>query len=697
MIKRISFIALFVAGIAFAVNSQDRTVGNNLDFQDTNSIKRLKELGLKKLTSGATPPAGSVNIYAKSDGNLYKKDESGNESPLGVGEGGSGGIIINKNPGFEQGTLNWTASGGSFATTTESSNVGFGTQAASWDPSASGQTLSGDLVTVPAGLYGKICSLSFYYKGGDSNIKAQVFDGANVIAESAALSSASTYSGKQYIRFPCPNSGQLQARFYSSGDAAQIYIDDVRLGQEPLDLFNIGGATFDGQVLTSECQTPDVTSSSFVNPTCSGTQTATPGYTGSNLQYTFNTEIGYKYKATFIGSVIARASLNGAYVRLTDGTTNSAVVQHYNPDTINSSMSPFTLEMYVDGTGSSKTISVQLASSTTAGAAIVCNASNGSCSFNVEKIPTTSLADSSKAISIDKSGWMVRGKIAGTAYLSSTSVPTPTEITNSSLIMTLYSGSAQAEIPCSGTNPSTGLTCSAGDESVGVAFIPPTAGNYEVCFWVTDHMVVPNGSTFAGRDLYLAHTPNNGQTNIEISHYVTTGFGSNVGSISQADNICHTFTFSDTSKKTIRLKYTQDVGGSPLLLSNVFSLSFQVKRLVEFQDAVKFTNLVTTPRLNGLKTIFANVDTVCSTSPCTITSQSGGVSNIVRNSAGNYTMNFDPGTWTSNPYCVPTSYTGTVVGIAGIGNSTTSSFSFRGYNSSIVPTDGAFGVMCIGF
>jgi hypothetical protein len=170
---------------------------------------------------------GSGKWEFTEDGSLYSEIGSG-----GGGGGGGAGIILNLNSGFEEGTTNWTASGGTFTTTTTAADVGFDTTAGSWDPSAASQTLSNDLVTIPSGLQSKPCSLSWYYKGGDANYKAQVFDGTNVVAESSAFTTQSTYSNRQILYFTCPSSGQMRARFISSADAALIYLDDVRLGQE---------------------------------------------------------------------------------------------------------------------------------------------------------------------------------------------------------------------------------------------------------------------------------------------------------------------------------------------------------------------------------------------------------------------------------------------------------------------------------
>lgn len=52
----------------------------------------------------------------------------------------------------------------------------------------------------------------------------------------------------------------------------------------------------------------------------------------------------------------------------------------------------------------------------------------------------------------------------------------------------------------------------------------------------------------------------------------------------------------------------------------------------------------------------ALVNTTCSSTPCTITSQSGTwISSITRGGTGAYTVNFVAGTWSTAPYCHLTS------------------------------------------
>lgn len=45
---------------------------------------------LPEVSASATPPSGKVSVYAKTDGQLYLKNDAGVESPVGGGGGGSG-------------------------------------------------------------------------------------------------------------------------------------------------------------------------------------------------------------------------------------------------------------------------------------------------------------------------------------------------------------------------------------------------------------------------------------------------------------------------------------------------------------------------------------------------------------------------------------------------------------------------------
>lgn len=55
----------------------------------TNDLTNADRLELNEVSAPGTPVAGKVSVYAKSDGKLYKKDNTGTETEVGAGGGGS--------------------------------------------------------------------------------------------------------------------------------------------------------------------------------------------------------------------------------------------------------------------------------------------------------------------------------------------------------------------------------------------------------------------------------------------------------------------------------------------------------------------------------------------------------------------------------------------------------------------------------
>ena len=65
-----------------SLRTRNLTVDDSLELGDDTS------LGLKEMAAPATPPTGSVRLYAKADGKLYAKDDTGTESDLTAGASG---------------------------------------------------------------------------------------------------------------------------------------------------------------------------------------------------------------------------------------------------------------------------------------------------------------------------------------------------------------------------------------------------------------------------------------------------------------------------------------------------------------------------------------------------------------------------------------------------------------------------------
>lgn len=85
------------ASMPIKTNSTKQLVSEKLDIADVQNLS--SELSLKpELTftesdTHSTPAVGQVKIYAKLDGNMYKKNDQGVESGIGGGGGGSGDVV----------------------------------------------------------------------------------------------------------------------------------------------------------------------------------------------------------------------------------------------------------------------------------------------------------------------------------------------------------------------------------------------------------------------------------------------------------------------------------------------------------------------------------------------------------------------------------------------------------------------------
>lgn len=87
IISALTLATFFLGVTALAVNSTNRTIKPSLDLEGSSSIKKAKEVEVKKLATGTTANVGYLNVFAKSNGLPYFKDENGMETPLVAGMG----------------------------------------------------------------------------------------------------------------------------------------------------------------------------------------------------------------------------------------------------------------------------------------------------------------------------------------------------------------------------------------------------------------------------------------------------------------------------------------------------------------------------------------------------------------------------------------------------------------------------------
>lgn len=173
--------------------------------------------------------------------------------------------------------------------------------------------------------------------------------------------------------------------------------------------------------------------------------------------------------------------------------------------------------------------------------------------------------------------WRVDANISGAnPSLGASAVTSYTGIENASLTLTNNStfgpGVMNASIPCSSTNtptvtPSATDTCSAGNESVGVAFYVPEPTTVIACVEFAYFNSGTCCTTESKTTFEIVETPTNAQTiNQEGNSRVTGGVdtdssGANAGRT--PFNLCGTFYFATAGQKVLRLFYEQSITGAP--------------------------------------------------------------------------------------------------------------------------------------
>jgi len=491
-------------------------------------------------------------LQFSNDGTTFKDLGTG-----GGGGGGSTGVNVLTNDSFEDAVggviTDWSNTGGTFTQGTYTNGVEGNTKYAQFVATGSGQYFETSLFTIPTNFSGG-CQADFKKVNVSTNdlFKVEVLDSsANVL--STGNVKASSWVKFPTINFTCPTAGtQIKLRV-TSLSAGTIQVDDAYLGSNQ-NLVYVSQAKLKGTSTwtantgctwgtTSASWTDPSANASCNNPTITGEleapATKVPRIVIKNAQ-------AGDYYFVAQGMFLKASGSQGQY-RFSDGTNSTTPIT-------NAVSSASSVTGVVTGTlsrtsfSSSWEVKLQLA----VGGGITNQIENDS-PANFEDFQVQVYfypASSDIAVSPEQASWLIDANIGGADATATGIVSTYTEITSASLDMVINSskGSSNAEIPCSGTNPSSGLTCSTGNESVGVAFTPPYAGLFEACFSYSSNY----GSGTAG--LQVVETANNSQTILQEggTRYVVTQQSGSTGDYAPQKN-CGTFNFSDTSKRTLRL------------------------------------------------------------------------------------------------------------------------------------------------
>ena len=554
-----------------------------------------------------------------------------------------------RNGGFESNVAGWSVSGGTLAFVTSGSNLLIGKGTATWDSSAAAQTLSSTALTVPNGLKGRNGEASCLVNvpSGLGTHKLQVYNGSSVLSEQ----SISPVNGPQKIvaTFSFPTSGTVRSRLISvASNEPLIAADDCFIGQN-----------------SNLAQTGIITD--WIQYTPTGT---------------FVSNVAYEGRWRRVGSDM-EIDVQVTFTATTDGTAFGLNIPNgYTIDVAKLGSSPTVKTLVGSGTAedfgvatyalrpaysSATQIKLSALEAPAANVTIGGDVSNVSpINFNLNdkidfsvKVPIVGWSMES-AIRPESVGWRIDAKIAGAnSTLNAATNLTFTGIENAGLTLTnnLVGNTAAAEIPCSSTNPSTGTTCAVGNESIGVAFTIPKAGDYLACVNYHAYLQVTTGDI---QDTFkIVETPNNAQTILqEGSATLKSSNNAASSALTFPNRLCASLNFSSTGKKTLRLFHastiTATIGAHELLETT----SWEVISLYPSVSIPQLVGTVSTSsgfqeRLERIRFGGSTPVTNCTSSPCTIYSQSGDwVSSVTRSGAGSYSVNIPSGKFSETPTCV---------------------------------------------
>jgi hypothetical protein len=618
------------------------------------------------------------------------------------GSGGSGagsGIELLPNPGFESGTITngWSITGGASALVTSGANLIFGLATGSFTASASGQIFESAALAVQ-GLSGASCQATLYYlyAGTSNDYTLKVVDGSSNVLASQALPANASAGAPVAITFPCGSTSSSTLQLQVVSDVASpstIYMDNLHLGS--LGTQQVSQAQFYGSVVT-----PGTASCNWAGSTSGyasfGAVSACPVATAYGKASAPATKIpGITFASLPPGDyfVVANGNFYGvtsgqeSAFRFTDGTNSTIGAGLSN----NANAAGNSLNGHFTYTTSQSNVTFQLQGASTGGNYQVTNNSvtpPAGFEILVYYYPTQSqvayTAANGGLAAGDITATAATGCPIGTVKADGTSYPTTNYATLFNSIGYTYGGSGGSfNVPDYrglflrgvGTN-ATALQSNGGavaGAALGTLQNDMMQGHYHS---LTDpghshstnaQLLVPgtggvNGSGFVTSDA----TINPSTTGITINGPSSDGPNGTprTGAETRPANLSATY--------CIR---TVPASPSPVLMNQVSSNTSGQERVER-----------------------VTVASVCTSTPCTISSQSGSwVSSVTRASTGNYSVNFVAGEFSATPTCTVYVHNNSNA-LAVAGNAPTSSL--VGFTSIVSTTaavvDAAFDVICMG-
>jgi hypothetical protein len=501
---------------------------------------------------------------------------------------GSAHTNLLDNPGLEEGTVGYTADGGTYSTTETTPFEG--TKSATWDPSATTQTFKTNDYDVPAGWNGKACFASLQYSwdtGTSGHLEFKVQNGSDEdLIESFSITPTS--SGKWYTAsaaFPCPSSGTMNIELVSTDDADVIKLDKLWLGED----YRVG-ETNQPRITTWEDFTPTLRASS-----------SDPTFTSSGVYR----RVGDTMEFRVIFNITAAGS--GTYTM--DVPDGLSIANH--PDLGQGFGQDNTNRVGIDLLYSSATsiVLTRQESRTAITESTLSWGSGGSIRFE-GAIPILEWAGTgtTNTVTLETQGWHVDAKIGGANEgLGVVELTTYSHNANSGFTMSINTAnqSASAKIPCDGGNPATGLTCDTGDEVIGAVVQVPYSGLFEACIKTSVQIGLDGGEELQNSFKIFETDPTDLTINLQESYEVERirvqqNAGTNIVQ-GHSLGICANLYFASAGEKWIILKRVVSVNATSPNSNSILAdesggssggrnISFKMRPLTQnFPQAVALT------------------------------------------------------------------------------------------------------------
>jgi hypothetical protein len=596
------------------------------------------------------------------DGSIFKDIGSG------AGGGGAGvNLLAEFNFDFESGSGDWTASGGTFSINTASPLFGEGS-------GALGQYLRSESVTIARGMIGRTCAATVNYSYGGASDDYQIEmiqNGSSTIAEFGVISTAPGTATKGVINYDCPSSDTDALAFQVISAVSNpeiIKIDNVFFGSDT------NAVDVSQSVLIGEARFPATASCTWARSATSqgafGTTAACPGPTvvsnpGPGIiqttdadlpQITINNLPAGTYEIS-VGGHSNSSSADFAALSLYDGTTRSGRIGVGST----TSMSSFrVVGVFSYSSSGNRTFALHGAA---ASGTVTISAAQATQENDLHWVVRRYPSSSAEGLTFETSGWKVDANIGGanpslgasnqTSYVS-------VEDAGLDLVNNPGVGNIAAQIPCSSTNPPTGLTCSAGNESVGISFYVPVGGDVLACASFA-HEVTTVATGSVNTVFQLVETLSNAQTILQEGNS-RIGSGNRVPStvVNNAHRVCGVFSFPTAGQRTLRLMYEQTITATisaNLVLGDRSTslgqrdIHFEVYPINQQMPAPVFAELQNLVKsgVSGTKVGAGGIN--CAASPTIVQNDQDMIDSVSRTGTGDCTINFSAGYWTSAPIC----------------------------------------------